>query len=86
MIRLVIRRLLLGIPLVLIVATVAFFLVQLTPGSPAAAVLGTQATPEAVEIVHRFRIGDLSGEGRPIRKPREMPADTASLMRLGEQR
>jgi len=48
MIRLVIRRLLLGIPLVLIVATVAFFLVQLTPGSPAAAVLGTQATPEAV--------------------------------------
>jgi len=61
MIRLVIRRVLLGIPLVLVVATVAFFLVQFTPGSPAAAVLGTQATPEAIA-----RFEESLGLNRPL--------------------
>ncbi|MDX2377855.1 ABC transporter permease [Microbacterium sp. LRZ72] len=61
MIRLILRRALMGIPLVLVVATVAFFLVQFTPGSPAAAVLGTQATPEAIA---RFETG--LGLDRPV--------------------
>jgi peptide/nickel transport system permease protein len=61
MIRLILRRVLLGVPLVLIVATVAFFLVQLTPGSPAAAVLGTQATPEAI-----VRFEESLGLSRPV--------------------
>ncbi|MFI8593158.1 ABC transporter permease [Microbacterium sp. NPDC078428] len=61
MITLILRRALMGIPLVLVVATVAFFLVQLTPGSPAAAVLGTQATPEAIA---RFEEG--LGLDRPV--------------------
>jgi peptide/nickel transport system permease protein len=49
-------RVALGIPLVLLVATASFFLVQLTPGSPAAAVLGTRATPEAIVEFER-RLG-----------------------------
>jgi peptide/nickel transport system permease protein len=51
MTRFVLRRLAVAIPLVLIVATISFFLVQLVPGSVAAAILGNSATQEQVDTL-----------------------------------
>lgn len=45
----IIRRLLLVVPVMLIAGTIAFFLIHLTPGDPAAVMLGPDATPEQVE-------------------------------------
>ena len=44
----ILRRLIMLIPVILIVGIVVFALVHLTPGDPAAVILGDQATPEAV--------------------------------------
>lgn len=52
----ILRRLLLMIPVLLIVGTVVFTLVHLTPGDPAAVILGPDATSEEVEEL-RDRIG-----------------------------
>lgn len=45
----ILRRIVLLIPVILIVGLVVFTLVHLTPGDPAAVILGDQATPEDVE-------------------------------------
>jgi peptide/nickel transport system permease protein len=45
----IVTRILSLIPVLLVVAIVAFFLIHLTPGDPAAVMLGSQATPEEVE-------------------------------------
>jgi len=47
----IVRRLALLVPLVLIVGTVTFVLMQLTPGDPAAVMLGPEATPAQVEAL-----------------------------------
>jgi peptide/nickel transport system permease protein len=47
------RRLILLIPLLFLVAVIAFTLVRLTPGDPAAIVAGSDATPEQVERIRR---------------------------------
>lgn len=52
MIRFVLRRLAVAIPLLLIVATISFFLLQLVPGSPAAAILGSTATLQQVDTLN----------------------------------
>ena len=44
-----IRRVLLAIPAMIIVSIVVFLLLYITPGDPAAMILGTQATPEQLE-------------------------------------
>ncbi|MCF8565733.1 ABC transporter permease [Alicyclobacillus tolerans] len=44
----VIRRIIAAIPVMLIVSTVVFLLIHMTPGSPAALMLGSQATPQAI--------------------------------------
>jgi peptide/nickel transport system permease protein len=44
----VLRRLLLALPTLLLVAASVFFLMRLIPGDPAALILGDAATPEAV--------------------------------------
>lgn len=49
MITYILRRLVLLIPVILIVGLVVFTLVHLTPGDPAAIILGDQATPEDVQ-------------------------------------
>jgi len=46
--RFAIRRLAVAIPIIFVVATLSFFLVQLVPGSPAAAILGAGASQEQV--------------------------------------
>lgn len=46
--RLVLRRLLLAIPLIFFVSILSFTLTALMPGDPALIILGTSATPEAV--------------------------------------
>lgn len=48
MIAYILRRLVLLIPVLLVVAVVVFALVHLTPGDPAAVILGDQATPEDI--------------------------------------
>ena len=48
MIRYIIRRLLLTIPILLAVSFIVFSLLYITPGDPAAMMLGQNATPEAV--------------------------------------
>ena len=52
----IIRRLVLMIPVLLIVGTIVFALVHLTPGDPAAVILGEDATPEDIEEL-RERLG-----------------------------
>lgn len=52
MIRFVLRRLAVAIPLVAVVATISFFLIQLVPGSPAAAILGNNATGAQVTALN----------------------------------
>lgn len=42
------------LPVLLIVATVGFFLIYLTPGDPAAVMLGPDATQEDIETLHRL--------------------------------
>jgi peptide/nickel transport system permease protein len=49
MIAYIIRRLIMVVPVMLIVGTITFFLIHLTPGDPAAVMLGPDATPEQVE-------------------------------------
>jgi peptide/nickel transport system permease protein len=51
-----IQRLVALIPVLLVVATVVFLLVRLTPGDPAAVILGDQASAEAVRQL-RARLG-----------------------------
>ncbi|WP_029423050.1 ABC transporter permease [Alicyclobacillus macrosporangiidus] len=45
----IVRRLLSVIPVMFIVATVVFTLIHLTPGNPAAIILGSQASPDDVQ-------------------------------------
>ncbi len=45
----ILRRIVLLIPVILIVGLVVFTLVHLTPGDPAAIILGDQATPEDIQ-------------------------------------
>lgn len=52
----IIRRLLLMIPVLLIVGTIVFALVHLTPGDPAALILGEDASQEEIEEL-RDRLG-----------------------------
>lgn len=51
--RYLIRRLITLIPLVFLIAIIAFTLVRLTPGDPAAVVAGPDATPEEVARIRR---------------------------------
>ena len=52
----IVKRLLALIPVLLIVATVVFLIIHLTPGDPAAIMLGPEATLEDIEIL-RERLG-----------------------------
>jgi peptide/nickel transport system permease protein len=55
MIRIVLRRLLVSIPLLLLVSALSFFLASFTPGNVATSILGTSATPQAVaDLLHRL--------------------------------
>lgn len=47
----ILRRLVLLVPVLLVVGIVVFALVHLTPGDPAAVILGDSATPEQVETL-----------------------------------
>jgi peptide/nickel transport system permease protein len=51
MLRYIIRRLLMLIPVLVGVAFVIFLLLYLTPGDPARIILGTQATPETIKAL-----------------------------------
>jgi peptide/nickel transport system permease protein len=52
----VLRRLALVVPVLLVVGTITFALIHLTPGDPAAVMLGPEATPEQIEQL-RDRLG-----------------------------
>jgi peptide/nickel transport system permease protein len=56
MLRYVIRRLILLLPVIAIVGTIVFVLIHITPGDPAAVILGPDATTEQVEQM-RERLG-----------------------------
>jgi len=56
MLRFVIRRLILLVPVIAIVGTIVFVLIHLTPGDPAVVVLGQDANPEQIEAM-RERLG-----------------------------
>ena len=49
----VVQRLLLLIPVAVGVTIIAFFMVHLIPGDPAATILGIHATPKAVALLHQ---------------------------------
>ena len=71
----ILRRLALLVPVVLIVGTVTFILVQLTPGDPAAVMLGPEATPEQVEALR-----ESMGLNRPLYE--RYPLWLADVLRL----
>ena len=48
----VVRRLLQLVPIALGVTILVFFLIHLVPGDPAATILGNQATPERIALLH----------------------------------
>ena len=52
----IIRRLMMLVPVLLVVGVVVFTLVHLTPGDPAAVILGQSATPDQIEDL-RERLG-----------------------------
>jgi len=56
MLRYVIRRLILLVPVIAIVGTIVFVLIHLTPGDPAAVILGPDATADQIEAL-RERLG-----------------------------
>lgn len=53
MVRLVIRRLLLAVPLLFVVSILTFVLTSLSPGNAAQTILGSSATPERVAALER---------------------------------
>ncbi len=53
MLKLVLRRLLITVPVLLIVTVMSFALIQLTPGDPARVAAGEAAPPEQVEAVRK---------------------------------
>jgi peptide/nickel transport system permease protein len=53
MLKLASLRLALSVPIMAIVATMTYFLVELVPGDPAAFLLGSGATPEQVAALHQ---------------------------------
>ena len=96
LVRLFLRRLLALIPVLLGVSLATFFLIDLVPGDPAAIVLGTNATPEQLEVVRNelnldqpapqryveWLTGALSGQfGRSYVPPEQSVAD-ALMSRL----
>jgi peptide/nickel transport system permease protein len=56
MLRFILRRLILLVPVIAIVGTIVFVLIHLTPGDPAAVILGPDATAEQIESL-RERLG-----------------------------
>jgi peptide/nickel transport system permease protein len=61
MIVFILKRLVLAIPVLFAVSFIAFALVRATPGDPASAIAGDNATPERIEQIHH-----LLGLDRPI--------------------
>src|SRR5918999_2479764 len=61
MIAYILRRLVMLFPVILVVGVVVFALVHLTPGDPAAVILGDNATPEDIE-----RLRDQLGLNDPL--------------------
>ncbi len=53
MLRLIGTRLLVGIPVIFLASTFAFFLVEFVPGSPAQFILGNTATPENTAVLNK---------------------------------
>ena len=53
MLRFVVRRLLLLVPILLGLSILVFLWIRALPGSPAIALLGERATPEAIEQINR---------------------------------
>jgi peptide/nickel transport system permease protein len=53
MLRFVVRRLLLLIPILIGVSILVFFWIRALPGSPATALLGERATPEAIQAINK---------------------------------
>lgn len=53
MIRLIVNRVLIAIPVLFVVAVTVFTIMHITPGDPAAIMLGPEATPEEVEALRR---------------------------------
>jgi len=49
--RLILKRLLMMIPVLLGATLIVFAIMEMTPGDPALAKLGIDATPEAIEMV-----------------------------------
>ncbi len=53
MIRIIVRRLAMAIPLLVVVSFLTFLLESLVPGNPAATILGQNATPESIAALDR---------------------------------
>jgi peptide/nickel transport system permease protein len=49
-----VRWILALIPVVVVVATIAFLLIHLIPGDPVSVMLGPDATPDQIEAIRKF--------------------------------
>jgi peptide/nickel transport system permease protein len=78
MLRFVVRRLLLLIPILIGVSILVFFWIRALPGGPAAALLGERATPQAVAAIeHQY------GLDRPIYVQYEKYAKQLATLNFG---
>jgi len=53
MLRMIANRLMVAIPVMLVVVTIVFLLLRISPGDPALIMAGDQATPEVLEAIRR---------------------------------
>ncbi|MCR4711234.1 MAG: ABC transporter permease [Clostridia bacterium] len=53
MVKYIIKRLILLVPVIIGVSALVFFIMALAPGDPAITLLGTDAKPEAIEAIHK---------------------------------
>jgi peptide/nickel transport system permease protein len=49
----ILKRLLAMLPVIFLVSVIVFFLIRLTPGDPAVAMLGEEATPQMIAVMRK---------------------------------
>src|SRR3981081_2312980 len=69
-VKLLLRRALLAVPLVLVVVTITFFFIRLAPGDPAAIMAGDAPTPEFLAQIRSEYGFDQPGRAQALTLPR----------------
>ena len=87
MVRFVLRRLALTIPVLVGVSTLVFLLIHLIPGDPVQAMLGDSASPQDIETL-RERLGLNRAEAvkRYLYEKHQLPLHKMNVISYGEEK